>query len=109
VLAVAPAQETTDDDMLCIGMIRMENERGKEEHCLPALQQALYSMDGKVVSSEIDQLRHDRESGFFCGAPHRPVRHRSRSHYITSFAIAISKAVSCEKKIPLETIVHSLY
>jgi hypothetical protein len=71
--------------MLCIGMICMENERGKEEHCLPALQQALYSMDGKVVSSEIDQLRHDRESGFFCGAPHRPVRHRSRSHHILRY------------------------
>jgi hypothetical protein len=59
VLAVAPAQETTDDDMLCIGMISMENERGKEEHCLPALQQALYSMDGKLVSSELDQLLYD--------------------------------------------------
>jgi hypothetical protein len=96
--------------MLCIGMICMENERGKEEHCLPALQQALYSMDGKVVSSELDQLLYDTiEKASVVLLP--IVRFTIVLDHITPFAIAItiSKAVSCEKKIPLETIVHSLY
>ncbi len=77
--------------------------------CLPYSKRFIPWMASLLLSSELDQLLYDTIEKAASVVVLPIVRFESSLDHITSFAITISNAVSCETKIPLETIVHSLY